>query len=325
MKSVKNANRVHKKLCASVNYLQIDHRVKNIFQVEGVIILPSPKAWERYNWTRKYFEKKPKEGYFIWIKKQVNFPLFACVSISLKNITQELQNLLIIEKNLNIKLRGTCNALKKNLSGIHRAQGKIILKENSSLKYNHIHTWGEKDIVEPNYQFFLEKNSKLDYTYRTLFTPKKLKINTLFNLLKGASCNVKIVANCSQTETVMIKDILILKEKGASGIIKLRLVGRKNSQILACSQIIAESESRGHLDCRGLLVDKKSKIALIPELLCKNKLAQITHEASLGKVSEEELNYLRMRGLTEKEAINLIINGFLEVKENKSSFPPSLS
>ena len=120
-----------------------------------------------------------------------------------------------------------------------------------------------------------------------------------------------MIANCVGTE-MNIKDVLILKGKGSSGIINLRLVSGKKSKVLAHSQVIADSESKGHLDCQGLLTDKKSNISLIPELVCKNKLAQITHEASIGKISQEQLNYLRTRGLTEKQATNLIINGFLE-------------
>ncbi len=297
-----------------VNYWQVDHKIKKIFEAKGVEILTSKSAWEKHNWVRKYFFKKPREGYFIWIKKQVDLPLFTCISIAAKNTEQELQNLLILEKNLNINLRGACNAQKRNLNCLHKAQGKIILKEGSILKYEHIHSWGNKDVVEPNYEFFLEKNSKLDYTFKTLFTPKKFKINTLVNLFEGASCNLKILANCIQTETE-IKDTLRLIQKGAKGQIKLRLVGRKNSKITAHSQILAEAESKGHLDCRGLLIDKGSIISLDPKLVCKNKLAQLTHEASIGKISETELNYLRMRGLTEKEAIDLIITGFLMVEQ----------
>jgi len=301
---MKNARNVH--------FWQIDNQIKNILKVNGVTLLTSPEAWKKFDWTRKYFSKKPKQGYFIWVKKQINFPLFSCVSIAHKNINQKLQNLLIVEKNLKISLKGSCNALKKDLNGKHKANGKIILKQGSCLKYSHIHSWGEKDIVEPEYEFILEKDSKLDYTYNTLFTPKKLRINNSFNLSAGASCDIKMIANCVKTE-INIKDVLILKGKGASGVINLRLVGGKDSKVLAHSQVIADSESKGHLDCQGLLADKKSEISLIPELVCKNKLAQITHEASIGRISQEQLSYLRMKGLTEKQATNLIINGFLEI------------
>lgn len=295
----------------SAHFWQIDHKTKNILDVKGIIILPSPEAWEKFKWSRKWFNKKPKEGYFIWVKKQVDFPLFTCVSIASKKIHQELQNLLILEKNLNIEIQGVCNTLSKNLCGIHKAQGKIILKEGSTLKYKHIHSWSREDIVEPDYKFLLEKNSKLDYNYENLFTSKKLKIVSSFDVFAGASCNVKIVVNCTQTETE-IKDTLRLVEKGASGIVKLRLVGEKGSNISAYSQILAEAESKGHLDCQGLMVDKDSVISLDPKLICKNKLAQLTHEASIGRISGEQLSYLRMRGFSEKQAIDLIINGFLK-------------
>jgi hypothetical protein len=51
---------------------------------------------------------------------------------------------------------------------------------------------------------------------------------------------------------------------------------------------------------------------LVPELVNENKDALLTHEASIGRISEEELNYLRARGLSENEAIDLIVAGFLE-------------
>jgi len=299
------------KSARNVHFWQIDNKVKNILKVNGVILLTSPQAWEKFNWTRKYFLKRPEQGYFIWVRNQIDFPLFSCISIAHKNITQKLQNLLIIEKNLKLSLQGSCNSLKKTLRGKHKASGKIILRQGSSLKYNHIHTWGEKDIVEPEYEFILGKNSKLDYTYKTLYTPQKLKINNSFNLAAGASCDIKMIANCVETET-SIKDVLTLKGQGSSGVINLRLVGGKASKVLAHSQVIADSESKGHLDCQGLLIDKESNISLIPELVCKNKLAQITHEASIGRISQDQLTYLRMKGLTETQATNLIINGFLE-------------
>ena len=300
---MKNAKNAH--------YLQIDDHIKEISEKEGIVILPSPEAWEKLNWTKKYFSQKPEEGYFIWLKKQINLPIFTCISIASKNIRQKLQNLIILEKNLKISIQGTCNTLKARLSGIHKAQGKIILKENSSLKYEHIHSWDKEDYVQTEYEFFLEKKSKLDYNYKTLSPSGKLKIKTRANLLERAKANLKIVGDCNSTEAE-IKESLILEGKESSGQIQLRIVGRENSKISAHSQILALSPARGHLDCQGLMASKNSKISLLPELICKNKDAQITHEASIGKISEDELNYLRMRGLNEQKAINLITSGFLK-------------
>lgn len=303
MKNVKN-----------VNYWQIDHRIKQIFERKGAVISPSPTAWEKFKWSRAYFEKKPKEGYFVWIKKQVDFPLTTCITIASPKISQDLTNLLVIEKGITVKANVICNAAKNNLCGTHKARGKLLLKDNTSLEYNHLHRWGKKDFVSPDYEFILGKNSRLVYTYKNLFPPENLQLKTTIRGGKNSSSNLNFIIN-GLNSRIEVKDTLFLEGKNSQGTIKLKLVGRKNSQLMAKSSIIAKTLGRGHLDCRGLLVDKNSTISLIPELICQSKDAQITHEASIGKISEEELNYLRQRGLSEEEAINLIVTGFLKLGE----------
>jgi len=304
MKIVKNA-------LNKFNFLQIDHKVSQILKERGIEILPSPEAWEKFNFVKNFFDKKPKEGYFMWVKKEVDFPLSTCITIASPNISQDLENLLIIEKGIKANANVLCNVAKNFLHGIHLAKGKIILKEGAFLEYNHIHKWGQDDFVNTDYEFLLEKDAKLIYNYQNLLPPEKLELKTKFYLKENSSTNVNVVVNGINSK-IKIEDTLFLEEKNSQGIIKIRAVGKENSKILGKTKIIAMSSSKGHLDCQGLLVDKKSKILLIPILSAQNKEAQLTHEASIGKISEEELIYLRMRGLSEKEAINLIINGFLK-------------
>jgi len=301
---MKNAKNAH--------FWQIDHKVKQFLGAEGVIVLPSFEAWQRFKWVRYLFKNRPKEGYFVWVKKQVNFPLSTCITIASPKISQNLTNLLVIEKGLNIRANVLCNAAKNNLYGSHMAKGKLILKEGASLEYNHIHQWGEKDFVSPHYEFILRRGSKLVYTYKNLLPPENLELKTVIYSGEKSSSNIKFLINGIKSN-IKIEDVLFLKKKGAQGIVKLRLVGRKKSDIDAVSKIVAESAVKGHLDCQGLLVDENSKISLTPKLICQNKNAQLTHEASIGRIAEEQLTYLRMRGLNEKEATDLIVSGFLKI------------
>ncbi|MEA3295978.1 MAG: SufD family Fe-S cluster assembly protein [Patescibacteria group bacterium] len=295
----------------NVNYRQTDNKPCIIRDIKGAEILPSKIAREKYVWTKKYFSKKPKNGYFIWAKEQCDLPVSICVDIAEKNANQNLENLLIIEKNLKIKVQGICSALKKKISGKHQSKGKIIIKENSTLEYNHIDLWNAEDIVDTNYEFLLEKNAKLNYNYKNFSSAKKLKINTKAVVLENSCAEFNVIGNFSDINA-KINDIIVLKGKFSSGMSKIRLVGNKNSKIVSNSEIKALSESKGHLDCQSMLVDKSAEIFLSPKLVCKNKKAQITHEASIGKILAKEINYLRTRGLSEKQAIDLIINGFLE-------------
>jgi len=296
----------------SANFWQVDHKVKNIFETKGITVLSSPDAWKTFKWTRKWFEQKPKEGYFIWVKKQVNFPLATCITIASPKVSQNLRNLLVIEKDIKAKANVICNAKEKFLCGKHLARGKIILKKGVFLEYNHTHKWGEKDSVSPDYEFTLEKGARLIYNYQNLFPPENLEFKTTIYSGENTSSNLNFIINSLNSKT-KVKDTVFLKGKNSQTVVRLRLVGRKKSQIEAISQIFATSPGKGHLDCQGLLVDKTAKISLIPQLVCQDKEAQITHEASIGKISEEELTYLRMRGLSEKEAIDLIVSGFFKI------------
>lgn len=296
----------------NANYLQIDHKVKSIFSLPGVIILPSSKAWTDFKWTRPFFVKKPKEGYFIWVKKQISFPLATCLAIASPKIFQDLNNLMVIEKGIQAKANVVCQAIKNNLSCSHSARGKLVLKEGAGLEYNHFHQWGQKDSVSPDYEFILKKGSHLVYNYKNLLPAKNVSLKTTIYAGKNSSANLNFIFQGKGASKIDIYDALHLEGEGSQGIVKLRLVGKDKSKIRAKSLILAKSLSKGHLDCQGLLVDKGAEISLMPELTCLNKKAQLTHEASIGKISEEELNYLRMRGLREKEAIDLIVSGFLK-------------
>jgi hypothetical protein len=300
MKNVKNAN-----------FLQVDHQIKNILQKQGVIIIPSPESWEKFQWVRKFFKRKPKEGYFVWVKKQISFPITTCVAIASPRISQDLKNFFVVEENVKIKANILCEAAKNHLYGIHKAQGIILIKEGAGLEYEHFHKWGEEDFVNTDYEFILEKDSRLVYSYKNLFPPKNLSLKTKVQGYKNSSSNLTIVAKALNSK-IDIKDNIFLRGEKSQAIVRLRLVGERQSQIQAVSKIFALSSGKGHLDCQGLLVDKEAKISLIPQLVCKSKEAQITHEASIGKINEEQLTYLRMRGLTEIQAIDLITNGFLK-------------
>lgn len=295
----------------TAHFWQIDHQIKHMAETSHTLIIPSPQAWDKYLWTRQYFESKPKEGYFVWIKNQPDCPLLSCVSISDNKINQQMNNLLVVEPGLDIELSGTCNSLEQDLGSTHKAKGKIVIKQGSKVNYVHIHSWGLIDKTTTNYHFILEKKAQLTYTYRSKYPPKRLTMQTKFNIHAQAKAKLNIFADLQNTD-VKLHDTMFLLGKDASGISKIRLIGRKNAKIKAYSKIVASQAGQGHLECDGLILDKTADIGLVPELVCQHTLAKITHEASIGKVSDEQINYLRMRGLTHEQALDLIVAGFLK-------------
>jgi Fe-S cluster assembly scaffold protein SufB len=302
---MKNAENVK-----SASYVQINHEIRSIFAREGVILLSSPEAYATLEWTRNYFNQKPIEGYFIWVKKRVEHPISTCFTISSPKAYQNPTNLVVVEKDIATEIYSICNAAKPILNAEHKGYSKVILKENSTLKMKHFHNWGKNDYVLSSIEFILEKGAKLSSFYKCINPPKKFKIESKTSLDNESSADFETAVLAKNGEIEMF-DSLFLNGEKSSGMIKLRMISDENSKISSHSKIVAKGGGKGHIDCMGLLLSESSFINSTPELVNANKNAVLTHEAAIGKISEEELNYLRSRGLSKDEAVNLIVTGFL--------------
>jgi len=293
----------------------INKTIKNISQSKGVVLLSSQQAWDSYSWSRKFFKTRPELGYFLWVKKTPPNSLSSCISLADYGFEQKLVNLVVVEPRVKVKIKALCNALADNLSATHQGRSKIIVKKAGFLEVFHQHFWGGQDLVLPQLDFLLEDQAKLAYIYKNDKTPRRLEMKNSFSLQQGAKAESKLIIRAKKSQ-VKIKESLSLAGRDTCGNLILRLVGEEKSAIKAVSQITARQPSRGHLDCQGLLVDPQVKVSLTPKLVNFHNQALITHEASIGKIEKDQLEYLQSRGLSQAAAVNLIIRGFLNEKNN---------
>jgi Fe-S cluster assembly scaffold protein SufB len=309
--TVKTAKKNAKEAEVKTAYKQVDHHIEEVMKMSGSEVLPAPAAWDKYDWTHQYFGEKPAEGYFIWIKEQPSCSLLGCVTLDKPGVTQQLNNLTVIEAGITVDMTGTCDSIELQQERAHQAKGKLLIKKEASLYYEHYHSWSKNDKVATNYEFFLEEGASLEYNYRVKKAAKAMQLQAKFHLAKNSKSALNILADCEDVN-LSIHDTNIIEGEGASAVSTLRIVGRKGAKVKARSKIDAQAAGKGHLDCDALMLDQTADVVLVPELLCRNKDAQITHEASIGKVSDEQITYLRSRGLREDEAVDLIVRGFLE-------------
>ena len=106
----------------------------------------------------------------------------------------------------------------------------------------------------------------------------------------------------------------VMTGKGSKAEMVSRAIAREGSRMIIRGMIEGDnSDCKGHLECRGLIMDDKSFMQSIPELIAKKKGVEITHEAAVGKISEKEITYLMTRKLSRDQAVSLIIRGFMDV------------
>ena len=94
-------------------------------------------------------------------------------------------------------------------------------------------------------------------------------------------------------------------------------------EVIARGHLIGKAEEiKAHLECQGLMLSDEGYILAIPELEAHVSNVDMSHEAAVGKIAREEIEYLMARGLSEEEATSLVVRGFLNVRIE--GLPPEL-
>ncbi len=304
------------------NFLQIDKEIKKIsFQKNsGFYISKIGDAYNEKKIIKKYFPKKPSQGYFLLVEKNPLNPIFACFSLVTKKSKQEPKNFIIVKDGVKAKMFSFCNAKTKKINGAHRGKTVILLGKRAELKVNVLHSWGSNDDVETKTDVVMAEGAKFIYSYNDFNSPKKLYLDNKLKLAKFAKADIR-TGIYSSVGNVFINEEIKLQGDNSSGVSKLKVVADKKSSIKAISKIVAIGEkTNGRTECSGMIVGDKGQIDTIPELFNKSKTSTLSHEASVGRISEDVLNYLRSRGLNEDESISLVISGFLEEEKEYNYF-----
>jgi len=313
-------------------YFQVDHSV--IFDsvkrgFEGQVeIMSTKEALERYDRVRDYWwqavavdtdkytaqaELDFDNGYFLRALPgaEVRFPMQACLFMSQNGISQNVHNLIIAEEGSDVQIITGCTSSGLG-RGLHIGISEFFIKKNAKLTFTMIHRWVPGVDVRPRAVAIVEDNATFNNNYICLNPLRTLQ------LYPTAHCNGESsVANLNSillgtgNSEMDVGGRVILKGRNSRGHVVTRCVAKGKATIYARGHLIGQGEGRGHIDCRGLIVDD-ANIYAIPMLDGLVKDCELSHEAAVGKIRQEDLWYLMSRELDEDQATSLIIKGYLD-------------
>lgn len=260
--------------------------------------------------------KKDKSGIDIKIKdgtqnKSVHIP----VIITVGGLNDLVYNDFYIGKNCDVVIVAGCgihNATCK--TSMHNGIHSFHIDENSKVKYVEKHV-GEGEgsggkILNPITKIYLKKKSQMQLESLQIegVTSTVRKTNAIID--DGAI--LKIQENILTTDSQTAKTIFNVTLKGENSSVEVvsHSVAKDHSFQEFKSNIIGENVCFGHVECDGIMLDK-ARIVSLPMIDARNSNASLVHEAAIGKIAGDELVKLMTLGLNQKEAENMIINGFL--------------
>jgi len=294
--------------------------------------LPLAEAFKRYVWlekeysfkampadydevTRKCANREKPLGFFIHVKKgrQVSLPCQAAMYMATNAITQTVHNIVILEEGSRLELITGCVSKHKVDDGEHYAVEEYYIGKNATFVSTMVHSWGKRITVYPRSGTVVGENGRYESNYISM-SPAKRVISDPQTYLngKGASAQHLTIVLGAPGSEINTDGKVYLNAEGTSAELLHRGVctGGKMHQ---GGLVIANAPGRGHVDCAGMLLDAKEEgyIQSVPGLRSYHPDARLSHEASIGKIAPEQLEYLMSRGMEEMDAISLLIRGFL--------------
>ncbi|MBU0635207.1 MAG: SufD family Fe-S cluster assembly protein [Candidatus Omnitrophica bacterium] len=317
----------------SGTYLQMDHNVVHCsVKQEGLELMSVDQARDKYSWFEDYWwkavkvdadkytaqaELEPHFGYFIRAQAGVEtiFPLQACLYLGMQGTSQHVHNVIIAEEGASLHIITGCTVAKNVKAGLHLGVSEFYVKKNAKITFTMVHNWAEDVSVRPRTGTIVEENGLFLSNYICMKPVKSLQMYPVSNLVgPGATAryNTILVAPPGSNMDVGSKVVLAAPNTKAEVVARTLTTG---GNIIARGQLIGEVKSvKAHLECRGLILKESGMIHAIPELIGKVSGVDLSHEAAVGKIAQEEIEYLMSRGISREEATATIVRGFLNVQ-----------
>lgn len=300
---------------------------------EGKLEMMDVKAaLKKYSWLEDYmwklvskdkdeFTRKVAEdysgGYFIRILPgaEITFPLQSCLMITQSNLEQRVHNIIIAEEGSKAHIITSCLQHSNVPTASHLGISEIYVKNNAMLNFTMIHQWSENTLVRPRSSAEIGDNATFISNYVCMRPVRDVQMYPVA-YCRGVDSRVSFnsILYGQRNSQLDIGSKAVLLGKGSKAEMVSRAIAREGSKMIVRGMIEGDNtDCKGHLECRGLLMDDKSVMQSIPELIAKKRGVEITHEAAVGKISEKEIVYLMTRKLSRDQAVSLIIRGFMDV------------
>jgi Fe-S cluster assembly scaffold protein SufB len=252
------------------------------------------------------------------------FPVQACLYLAKAQLAQRVHNIIIAEPGSELNIITGCVTALREEPGLHMGVSEFYIKEGAKVTFTMIHSWNAETAVRPRTGVILEDNSLFLSNYVLMKPVKTIQMSPL--------------ARCQGENSVARFNSVLVAGEGSSMDVGSRVIlsgVRSRTEIVARTittggKIVSRGyiegsapDCKGHLECRGLILGNKGSIHAIPELNGTIAGIDLSHEAAVGKINEEEVEYLMARGLTRNEATATIVRGFLKV--DIEGLPPMLA
>ncbi len=307
-------------------------RVKDIYRNQ-IEVMQIEEALKKYEWLWDYWwktvavdtdkytawtELHHRGGYFMRIKRgqKVKMPIQACLLMSENAASQRVHNIVIAEEGSRAEIITGCSTSPKVDEGVHLGVSEFYIHKNAELSFTMVHNWGAAFHVRPRTGIVVDEGGSFISNYILLRPLESLQTNPRAVLRgRGARVRFNSIIHGREHSLIDIGSVIDLQAEESRGESVSRAAVSDEAIVTMRGLLRADTDkTRGHLSCSGLLLSRDAVVDALPQLSVSGAPgADLAHEAAIGPVDEESVQYLMSRGLEREEAESAIIQGFMKV------------
>ncbi len=263
------------------------------------------------------------DGSFVYVPKGVKCPmeLSTYFRINAQGTGQFERTLIIADEGAYVSYLEGCTAPKRDENQLHAAVVELVALENATIKYSTVQNWfaGDENGKGGIYNFVTKRGkcagrrSKISWTQvetGSAITWKYPSVILQGDESVGEFYSVAVVNNAQQADTGT-KMTHIGKNTKSNIVSKGISAGRGQNSYRGLVKVLPKAEgARNYTQCDSMLVGNRCGAHTFPYIEVQNNSATVEHEASTSKIGEDQIFYLKQRGLSAEQAVSMIVSGF---------------
>ena len=309
------------------------HNLREDLASQGVIFEDTDTAVKKHpDLLRKHFGKiiPPEDnkfaalnsavwsgGSFIYIPPnvKVDLPLQAYFRINAENIGQFERTLIIADEGAEVHYIEGCTAPVYSTESLHSAVVELIAKKGAKIRYTTIQNWSKDVYNLVTKRAYAYENATVEWIDGNLGSKLTMKYPGVYMLGRNAHAEVVSVAfaGAGQHQDAGAKAVHLASNTTSR--ITSKSVSKDTGRTTYRGLLHVAKGAKGvksNVRCDALLLDETSRTDTYPYVEVNEEDATISHEATVGRIGDDQIFYLMSRGFTESDALSLIVGGFME-------------
>lgn len=308
------------------------HNIKKEWEEKGIIFENMDIAVQKYpELVKKYFMTNCvpvsdhkfvmlhaavwSGGTFIYIPAgvKIDIPFQAYFRMNAEKGGQFEHTLIIADKNSEVHYIEGCSAPQYAFNSLHAGCVEIHVLEGAKVKYSSIENWSKNTYNLNTKRAIVHKNASIEWVNGNMGSGKTMLYPCSVLLGENSKSESLGIAFAGEGQNQDAGTKVIHIGKNTSSVIKAKSISKDGGissyrGLVKVGQMAENATST--VECDALMVDDISLSNTFPQMEVSRQDAQVSHEARVGKIGDEEIFYLMSRGLSEQQAMQLIVNGF---------------